>query len=224
MEQIQENPYLQYFIGLPGYQQEPPFDASTLVLFRKRIITDMLMEANQYLLDQNDDDRPGPPAPSEDGAGEESSENSGTLILDASCAPANIRYPQDISLLNEAWEKLESIIARFCKAYGLLLPRRYRRRARKDYLAFAKGKRHSRKQVRRAIRGQLSYVGRDLGYLEGFIADGYAPNRNEISKIGTVMKLYEQQKYMYKNKTHHVELRIVGKGKCPCGVRCKTGS
>ena len=39
VEQITENTYLQYFIGLPGYQEEPPFDASTLVLFRKRINT-----------------------------------------------------------------------------------------------------------------------------------------------------------------------------------------
>ncbi|MQN01732.1 MAG: transposase [bacterium LCO1.1] len=31
-----ENPYLQYFIGL-RYQETPPFDASTLVAFRKRI-------------------------------------------------------------------------------------------------------------------------------------------------------------------------------------------
>lgn len=37
VQQITENPYLQYFIGLPGYQEAPPFDASTLVLFRKRI-------------------------------------------------------------------------------------------------------------------------------------------------------------------------------------------
>ena len=34
VEQITENPYLQYFIGFPGYQEEAPFDASTLVLFR----------------------------------------------------------------------------------------------------------------------------------------------------------------------------------------------
>ena len=33
VEQITENPYLQYFIGLPGYQEQAPFDASTLVLF-----------------------------------------------------------------------------------------------------------------------------------------------------------------------------------------------
>lgn len=33
VEQITENPYMQYFIGLLGYQEEPPFDSSTLVLF-----------------------------------------------------------------------------------------------------------------------------------------------------------------------------------------------
>ena len=33
VEQLTENPYYQYFIGLPGYQEKPPIDASTLVLF-----------------------------------------------------------------------------------------------------------------------------------------------------------------------------------------------
>lgn len=45
VEQITENPYLQYFIGLTGYQEEAPFDVSTLVLFRKRISDEILMEA-----------------------------------------------------------------------------------------------------------------------------------------------------------------------------------
>ena len=35
VEQLTENPYYQYFIGLPGYQPEPPFVPS-LVEFRKR--------------------------------------------------------------------------------------------------------------------------------------------------------------------------------------------
>ena len=65
MEQITENPYLQYFIGLPGYQEEPPFDASTLVLFRKRINAQMIAEANEYILSnqnkKDDDDTPKPP-------------------------------------------------------------------------------------------------------------------------------------------------------------------
>ena len=50
VEQIAENPYLQSFIGLPEFREEAPFDASTLVLFRKRISAETLMEVNEYLL------------------------------------------------------------------------------------------------------------------------------------------------------------------------------
>lgn len=78
--------------------------------------------------------------------------------MDAICVPANIRYPQDISLLNESREKLETIIYRFCKSYGLLLPRRYSKRARKDYLAFAKSKKHSAKQIRKEYQDKSDRI------------------------------------------------------------------
>ena len=243
VDQITENPYLQYFIGLPGYQETPPFDASTLVLFRKRINAQMIAEVNEYMLDalnkkqddddypkppsgggnsssdthaeeeQDDDDYPKPPSgggnSSSDTHAEEEPENEGTLILDATCAPANIRYPQDVSLLNEAREKLEAIIYRFHKAYGLPLPRRYRRKARKDYLAFAKCKKRTVKKIRRALRQQLQYVRRDMGYLEGFMSEGYAPTSKEIPLLQTIFQLYEQQQYMFENKVHSVDNRIV---------------
>lgn len=212
VEQITENPYLQYFIGLSGYQEEPPFDSSTLVLFRKRINAQMIAEANEYMLSsrnkKDDDDNPKPPTGGMS-SGNATSDNEGTLILDASCAPVNIRYPQDISLLNEAREKLETIIYRFHKAYGLALPRRYARRARKEYLAFAKSKKHTAKKIRKALRQQLSYVKRDIAYLEEFMSDGYAPEAREIPLLLTIFKLYEQQQYMYDNKVHSVENRIV---------------
>ncbi len=213
VEQITENPYLQYFIGLPGYQEEAPFDASTLVLFRKRISAEMLMEVNEYLLAHKDDDSNNNTPPSsgnlpENDANKEDT-NKGTLTLDATCAPANIRYPQDISLLNEAREKLETIIYRFCKSYGLPLPRRYSRRARKDYLAFAKSKKHSAKKIRKALRKQLGYVARDIRYLEQFMGDGYAMVGKETGQYLTIITLYGQQKYMYDNKVHSVEHRIV---------------
>ena len=37
VQQIQENPYLQYFVGLPGYQMQAPFTPSLLVGIRKRM-------------------------------------------------------------------------------------------------------------------------------------------------------------------------------------------
>ena len=61
VEQITENPYLQYFIGLPGYQDEPPFDPSTLVIFRKRLDVDAIMDANAYMFDSQRDDDHTPP-------------------------------------------------------------------------------------------------------------------------------------------------------------------
>lgn len=169
------------------------------------------MEANEYLLAHKDDDNHTPPSSgnSDDKDTSREDTNKGTLTLDTTCAPANIRYPQDISLLNEAREKLEAIIYRFRKSYGLPLPRRYRKRARKDYLAFAKSKKHCTRQIRKAIRKQLGYVARDIRYLEKFMSDGYAMIEKEIGLYLTIITLYEQQKYMYDNKVHAVEHRIV---------------
>lgn len=219
VEQLTENPYYQYFIGLPGYQEEAPIDASTLVLFRKRLKMDVIMEANEYMLDafkenessdKNDDDHSNPPV---GGTGndqtESESENEGTLMLDATCAPSNIRYPQDFSLLNEAREKLETIIIRFCKSYRFTRPRMYRRLARKNYLSLAKAKKRSTKKIRATIRKQLSYIKRDIKYLEGYMEEGYAPSSKEISLLMVIYKVYEQQQYMYQNKVHSVENRIV---------------
>ena len=36
--------------------------------------------------------------------------NSGTMVIDATCAPPDIRYPQDISLLDDAREEAEKLI------------------------------------------------------------------------------------------------------------------
>ena len=52
VEEITETPYLQSFIGLPGYQEVPPFDATTLVSFRKRFNVDMSIFMNEKLLEQ----------------------------------------------------------------------------------------------------------------------------------------------------------------------------
>lgn len=82
--QIQENPYFQFFIGLPGYQEETPFDPSTMVYFRKRLDEDAFMKINEristLLIDTTEDSD----------NNDDESNNSGTLILDATCAPQNI--------------------------------------------------------------------------------------------------------------------------------------
>jgi len=50
VEQIKENPYLQYFIGISSYSNETPFDASMLVYFRQRIGIELVNRINQKMV------------------------------------------------------------------------------------------------------------------------------------------------------------------------------
>jgi len=53
VEQIKENPYLQYFIGLESFQYEAPFDASMLTHFRKRLKHTDLAALQEELLQRH---------------------------------------------------------------------------------------------------------------------------------------------------------------------------
>lgn len=48
VEQLTENPYYQYFIGLPKYQNKAPFVPSLLVEFRKILTEEKIREIKIY--------------------------------------------------------------------------------------------------------------------------------------------------------------------------------
>lgn len=50
VEELMENPYFQYFIGLRDTRWPPPFVPSLLVEFRKRLTDDVLGEINEMIL------------------------------------------------------------------------------------------------------------------------------------------------------------------------------
>jgi hypothetical protein len=141
--------------------------------------------------DDDDDFKPGSDSFFDNEKGVKEITNSGTLILDATCAPSNIRYPQDYSLLNEGRKKLEKIIDHFCSDYSLSTPRMYSKEARKNCLSLAKAKRPSKNKIRKIIRKQLGYVKCNLGYLSNFMVKGYAPTEKEIKLIEAITTLYE---------------------------------
>ena len=205
--QIQENPYLQYFCGYAGYDDsKPPFDPSSMVHFRKRLTPEILAQINEMVIqeaqktedsDNRDDNKP-------DGGG-----NSGTIIVDATCAPSNIRYPQDVSLLNEARENAEKLLDILHSHTDGKKPRTYRKRARKDYLKYVRCRKHTAKMTRKAIGKQLNYLKRDLAAIDRKLKQEKALNVHQTERLETIRKIYEQQKYMYDNHTHSVENRIV---------------
>lgn len=208
VEQIRENPYYQFFIGLPGCQDEEPFVPFLLVEFRKRLMDDILGDVNEMIIAYNtpDDD---PPAGGSGEDGENNAvptENKGTLILDATCAPQQIAFPQDINLLNEARENLEILIDDICNGFNYYKPRMYRRNARKDYLSLTKCKKRTAKKIRKAIKKQLQYVKRDLGYVDLFLAqDDVYLKPKQVERLAVIRELAEQQQYMYDNKVHRLK-------------------
>ena len=222
VEQIKENPYYQYFIGLPGYEYKAPFVPSLLVEFRKRLDENILAEINEMIAaynssdDSSDDDSNGGGNSADDTSNESNTdaasepENAGTLILDATCAPQNIAFPQDINLLNEARENLEAMIDQICYEYNFYKPRMYREKAREAYLALAKCRKRTSKRIRKAIGQQLRFISRDLGYIDMFVLyNNVVLNEKQYNRLCVIKELYKQQKYMYDNKTHKVKDRIV---------------
>ena len=203
--QIQETAYLQFFCGYSEYNDEKlPFDPSLMVYFRKRLTPEILGEINEMIIQKaeteersDEDDNTTPPS------------NSGTMIVDATCAPSQIKYPQDTELLNEAREITEKVIDELHVPGSGKKPRTYRKKARKQYLHIARSKKRTAKKVRKAIGQQLSYIKRNLKTIENLPVKTDNLPKQLRAKLETVKKLYEQQKYMYDNHTHSVPDRIV---------------
>lgn len=232
--QIQENPFIQYFLGLSEFKQSPPFDPSLMVHFRARFKPEHLAEINERIVlgekesipggggDGPGDDDAAPsggspgdpseaPSPDTDSSG---AANEGKLLIDASCTPADIAYPTDLGLLNEAREKAERIIDVLHADLGgsMKKPRDYRRKARKDYLSVARARRPGRGRIRTAIGKQLRYLKRDFGHISRQLEEGArlsALSPLEYKNLLVIRTLYEQQEKMYRKRVHRVADRIV---------------
>jgi hypothetical protein len=143
-QQIRENPYLQFLCGLSEFVDTRPFDPSLMVYFRKRLTPEILGEINELIIqkeqqknNKNDGNKPKPPP-----------QNRGTLIVDATCAPSQIKYPQDTELLNEARENTEQIIAQLHDPSEGKKPRTYKKRAHKEYLYITRKRKKTSLMIR----------------------------------------------------------------------------
>ena len=204
VEHIAENPYMQYFLGLHEFVDTPLFDPSMMVHFRKRFPAEKIEEINQRIFaaqkgNVSGDDEPPP--------------NSGKLALDATCAPADIRYPSDLSLLNEARENTEAMIeALWEKGPKEGHKTRYRRKkARSEYLSIAKQKKPRAAKTRKAIRNQLAYIERNLEDIGRYLTTlGLeALRERDIERLVTICELDRQQRAMFQNRSHQCQNRIV---------------
>jgi transposase, IS5 family len=152
--QLRENPYLQYFIGLKKYTTKTLFDASLMVHFRSRITPELLVRINELLYapkgkpDKKKEEDAKPPL------------NAGRLIVDATCAPEDLRHPTDVGLLNDAREHTERVIDQLWASGDKKgrKPRTYRKKARKQYLQTIRRCHAPKSHIRRGIRQQFGFL------------------------------------------------------------------
>jgi transposase, IS5 family len=222
---IQENPYLQFFIGLEEFTLARPFDATLMVDFRKRFGAEGLHRISEAIAlaaasgakdkqssnDISSDDNP----PASD-THDDTPVNQGQLILDASCAPADIRYPTDVSLLNEAREKTDEIIDELHVplAGREPRPRTYRIKARRQFVAFTKRKKPTRQKIRQAKKQQLGFLRRNLQQIDRLLDNPQALplpclSRRMYKNLLVCCEVYRQQLEMLENNSQRTDNRIV---------------
>ena len=209
VENIKENPYLQHFIGMDKWSNEAPFDPSLMVWFRKRLSSKVLNDINDEMSRRAA--QPEEELPNERNDDDDNDPHGGTLIVDATCAPADIAYPTDANLLAEGVQKTDKIIDELHKPHvgKQSRPRTYREKSRKVFKSFSKLRNPSKKQIRSVIRKQLGYLKRNLKYIEAMLDSGDEISTNSAKLLETIRSLYTQQAHMHKHKIHSTENRIV---------------
>ena len=205
---IQENPYMQFFVGLKGFSTKPVFDPSLFVAIRKRIGADVFDTLNADLIEslsQNDKTN----APPND----KTPKNKGKIQADATVADQKIAYPTDSNLLNYSRKKSEKMIDELYELKGKegIKPRTYRNNLDKAFLNYSKKRRKAKKVHRKMNRLLLEALNRNINQVNKMI-DGFEhfPLTKKAQRmLWIITELYRQQKEMYDAKKHSCSDRIV---------------
>ncbi|MDD4818332.1 MAG: hypothetical protein PHI85_10215 [Victivallaceae bacterium] len=118
-----------------------------------------------------DEDPPpdGGGVPSSDMSSSSEEPNSGTILMDATCAPADIKYPTDLNLVNDDRELTEEVIDKLREQCSDANPRPRTKReiCRKRYLEIIKHSKCGMSKRRGALRFLLNAIRRNLEYIAG---------------------------------------------------------
>lgn len=214
--QIQENPYLQYFLGFDNYRDDAPFDHSLMTHFRKRIPRELLAHMNeQIIFGCNVEEKTGQREPDED----QDKPPSGKLVIDATCAPEDMKYPTDLGVLNDAREITEKVIDTLWVSLPIRQkrrkPRTYRRKARAAYLSVIRQKKPKHAVLRRGIRRQIGFLARNLSTIARMNKEGASLTvlgKRLYRKMLVSAEVLRQQREMFPllgKKGHRIDDRIV---------------
>jgi IS5 family transposase len=217
IQAIQENIYMQYFVGLKEFTTEPVFDPSLFVQIRKRVGRKVFDSLNADLIRSvtgEKDKRHNKKNKKDDG---DEPKNKGKLQVDATVADQYITYPTDNGILNESRKKCEMLIDTLYELSGKqgIKPRTYRRTMDQAYLDYSKKKRKLKATHRKMTRKLLECVNRNIKHIDHML-DKFEKQSNRFPLTYAQQRLfwiihtvYRQQKYMYDTDQHSCPDRIV---------------
>ncbi|MCK5133686.1 MAG: IS5 family transposase [Candidatus Sabulitectum sp.] len=214
---IQENIYMQFFVGLKEFTPTPVFDPSLFVDIRKRVGADIFDSLNVELIKSFSGQEDKKHNEKHKNKNNNTPKNKGKMQADATVADQYITYPTDNGILNQSRKQCEKIID---KLYELndkkgVKPRTYRRKIDKAYLGYSKKKKKSKSTHRKMTRKLLECVNRDIKHINNLLdifelkGTRFPLKHSEQRMLWIVCTAYAQQKYMYGTKTHSCPDRIV---------------
>lgn len=234
---IQENMFMQYFLGYSSFTNEAPFTAPLFVAIRKRMSLELTSKISEVIaLHCVNDQEPEDPADKDtdfsdhvptsvtDGqqVGHQTEtkpliatniSHKGRLIMDATVAPQHITFPTDLKLLSAARKKSEQLIDLLYapSIHGSVKPRTYRNIAQRLFLNTAKKKAKSNKEIYKSNGRQLRFLRRNLKHIDALLgAYPDFPLKPRDQKYLLVLHtVYEQQDQMHRTHTKSIPHRIV---------------
>jgi len=215
---IQENIYMQYFVGLKEFTIEPVFDPSLFVQIRKRVGRKVFDSLNADLIRsvKGEKDKRHNKKNQKDDGGDEP-KNKGKMQADATVADQNITYPTDNGILNESRKKCEKLIDQLYELDDKqgIKPRTYRRTMDKAFLEYSKKKKKSKATHRKMTRKLLECVNRNIKHINRMLdafenrGDQFPLTYAQQRLFWIIQTAYAQQKYMYDKDVHSCSDRIV---------------
>lgn len=208
IQAIQENPYMQYLLGLSAFTEQPVFVPELFVSARKRLDTEFFNRLT-LILAETDGSKPKKESTDEDG-----NDHGGTVKTDATCCDGEVRYPTDSNLLEDGSKLIDRLLDKFCARNKTKKPQTHRVEARQAFIALTKKKRKGKKLIDKTKLIQIRCLQADFQIFLDFLGKHSSNllkcfNRRDFRCLQAAFKMYEQQKMMFEENVRTCADRII---------------
>lgn len=205
---IQENPYMQYLLGLEKFTEKPVFVPELFVLVRKRLDHDFFNMLT-LMLAEADGSKPKKEYTDEDG-----NDHGGTMKIDATCCDAEVRYPTDTNLLEDGSKLIERLLDKFCARHKVRKPQTHRMEGRRAFITLTKKKRKGKKLIDKTRLTQIRCLQADFQLFLDFLGKQSSNllecfSQHDYRCLRAAFKMYEKQKAMFEQNVRSCADRII---------------